>query len=121
MTNHPTTGPAAMPHEPNYLKVYRFIIAHVERHGRRPTFHEIGNHFGFGEKNAVTTHLRAIQRNGFIRYDNTGRQDTIVFLRLPDGSPFEGFRAVRKTPTRPRDGGGGPAEADTRTQSLPSR
>jgi SOS-response transcriptional repressor LexA len=113
-----------MPHRPNYIKVYQFIVDTIERRGCRPTFRQIMEHFGFSGTNAVRCHLDALHRHGYIKFYINNTKETYSLVRLPDGSPFEGFRAVRDremTPARSRDGGIGPAEADTRTQSLPSR
>lgn len=44
----------------DFLKVY------AVRHGYPPTFREIGEHFGFGWA-ASRTHLKAIQRKGFLK------------------------------------------------------
>jgi repressor LexA len=48
-------------------EVYLFIVDYKTKHGKSPSFCDIGKHFGFASPNAVTNHLRALETKGLIR------------------------------------------------------
>lgn len=48
-------------------KIYEFIVSWQETRGYPPTQGEIRDHFGFGSPNAVRTHLKLIEKKGYIR------------------------------------------------------
>jgi repressor LexA len=47
-------------------KILEFVKSYAKQHGYPPTFREIGDYFGFGWT-ASKTHLKAIERKGFIK------------------------------------------------------
>jgi len=46
-----------------------FIRRTIDRTGAPPTYREIGAHMGIGSTNAVTDHLDALEKKGFISRD----------------------------------------------------
>lgn len=53
------------------LAVLRFIHDTVEKFGWPPTMREIGGHIGIRSTNGVNDHLRALERRGLIRREET--------------------------------------------------
>jgi len=47
-------------------QILDFIQTFQQAQGTMPTQQEIGDHFGFGSRNAVTEHLRLIRQKGFL-------------------------------------------------------
>jgi len=47
-------------------KILDFVKSYLQEHGYPPTFREIGEHFGFAWA-ASRTHLKAIERKGFVK------------------------------------------------------
>jgi repressor LexA len=47
--------------------ILQFIIDIIARTGQAPTVREIGRHFGIASVNGVISHLRALERRGYIR------------------------------------------------------
>jgi hypothetical protein len=90
------------------VSVLRYIYETIESSGRRPTVREIVARFGMSSPNAIDNHLKALHLRGYIRRKGVrrGQVDAYDLLKLPDGSPFRGFRAVRET------------SRDTRVQSC---
>lgn len=48
-------------------QILDFILKYWEDHGGSPSFDEIRQHFGFASPNAVTKHLKALEKKGFLR------------------------------------------------------
>jgi repressor LexA len=48
-------------------EILEFVAQFIQREGHPPTLKEIGRHFGFTSDNAVRSHLRLIERKGFIK------------------------------------------------------
>lgn len=55
------TGPT-----PAQLQVLVFVFATAKRRGAPPTIREIAEHIGVSSTNAVTDHLRALERKGLV-------------------------------------------------------
>lgn len=47
-------------------EILGFIVVFMRRECRSPTFREMVNRFKFKSKNAITEHLRAIEKKGWI-------------------------------------------------------
>jgi repressor LexA len=47
--------------------ILAFIRSQIASRSKPPTVREIMAHFGFASPNAVASHLRALERKGFIR------------------------------------------------------
>ena len=50
-------------------EILEFIEHFIEQHSRPPTFRDIANEFGYRSVNAVTDHLRALERKNVIKRD----------------------------------------------------
>jgi len=61
-------------------KIYEFLASWQETKGYPPTQGEIRDHFGFGSPNAVRTHLKLIEKKGFIRL-NSGKARGIQLVQ----------------------------------------
>lgn len=61
-------------------KIYEFIASWQETRGYPPTQGEIRDHFGFGSPNSVRTHLKLIEKKGYIRL-NYGKARGIQLLQ----------------------------------------
>jgi repressor LexA len=61
-------------------KIYEFIASWQETRGYPPTQGEIRDHFGFGSTNAVRTHLKLIEKKGYIRL-NSGKARGIQLIQ----------------------------------------
>ncbi len=61
-------------------KIYEFIASWQETRGYPPTQGEIRDHFGFGSPNAVRTHLKLIEKKGYIRL-NSGKARSIQLIK----------------------------------------
>ena len=55
-----------------------------ERWQNPPTFQEIADHFGFGSKNAVMGHIKALTKKGYIKRPDAQRSRSIELLIGPD-------------------------------------
>lgn len=58
--------------------VLRFIIGHIEEHAVPPSQREIGRAFGIRSVNAVSDHLSALERKGYIRRGSHAREIRVV-------------------------------------------
>lgn len=56
----------------------RFIAHNIKKQGRQPSYQEIVDHFKWGSKNAVASHLKSMQKKGYIVLPN-GKSRAIVF------------------------------------------
>jgi repressor LexA len=74
--------------------ILEFLFAAVERDGHQPSLREFMAEFGIGSMNGVACHLKAMQKKGYIGPGNVQAR-ALPLLRLPDGTPFLGFRAIR--------------------------
>ncbi len=72
------------------FKVYEFIANWHQTRGYPPTQGEIRDHFGFGSPNAVRTHLKLIEKKGYIRL-NFGKARGIQLIQstIPTMRPQE--------------------------------
>ena len=61
----------------------RFVSRYIEEWGRSPSFEEICAHFGFSSYNAVTTHLKALERKGYIRLPRKQNQKRAIEVISP--------------------------------------
>lgn len=61
-------------------RVFEFLIAYQEREGFCPSREEIRRHFGYRSPNAVTSHLQALARKGYVGW-SPGRARAIRILR----------------------------------------
>jgi repressor LexA len=56
-----------------------FIAAHIEEHGWAPTHREIGEAMGINSTNGVNTHVKALDRKGYlVREPGKGRAMRLV-------------------------------------------
>ncbi len=79
-------------------EVFEFIRQTSRQTHRPPTVREIADHFGFRSPKAVTDHLDALERKGFIsRRDRKSRNIEIREELSPDGIPVVG-RIAAGTP-----------------------
>jgi repressor LexA len=60
-----------------------YLSRYVEDWGRAPSFEEIRSHFGFSSYNAVTTHLKALERKGYIRLPQKQNQKRAIEVISP--------------------------------------
>ena len=54
-------------------EIFDFLCKHVRERGYPPSYEEIAEQFGFASPNAVTSHLKAIERKGYIRRSEKSR------------------------------------------------
>lgn len=52
------------------LCVYNFIRQSIRDRGQPPTYHEIGQRFGFRSAQGAQCHMEALERHGLIRREN---------------------------------------------------
>ena len=55
-----------------------FIVGYLRDHGRPPTYREIMPAFGYGNTNAVRSHLTPLARKGYIRIDPKAARGIVV-------------------------------------------
>lgn len=70
LERHPAACPrpvAPAPLTKRQNDVYEFIRSSFRRHGRPPTMMEIGAALGIASTNAVSKHLRALAKKGYVR------------------------------------------------------
>ena len=48
-------------------RILRFICQTIESQGRQPCIREIGKKFSISSPNGVASHLRALERKGYIK------------------------------------------------------
>ena len=60
-----------------------YLSRYEDEWGHAPTFEEIRSHFGFGSYNAVTTHLKALERKGYIRLPQKQNQKRAIEVISP--------------------------------------
>ncbi len=83
-------------------EILTFINSFIHRHGHPPTLKEIKEYFGFASDNSVRTHIKLIQKKGFInRVQNKARGllpvETIKILNINSKSiPLIGQIAAGK-------------------------
>ncbi|MCE9581326.1 MAG: transcriptional repressor LexA [Planctomycetes bacterium] len=58
---------------PKQQEIFKFLCNHVREHGFPPSYEEIAEQFGFASPNAVTGHLKALERKGHIRRSEKSR------------------------------------------------
>lgn len=61
------------PMTPKQREIFDFLCRHVRERGYPPSYEEIAEQFGFASPNAVTGHLKALERKGFIRRSEKSR------------------------------------------------
>ena len=72
-------------------QVFEFIRQVMRGEHRPPTVREIAQHFGFRSPKAVTDHLNALERKGFIRRrERKSRNIEIPPQYAPEGVPVLG-------------------------------
>lgn len=55
-----------------------FLCRHVRERGYPPSYEEIADQFGFSSPNAVTGHLKALEKKGYIRRSEKSRALEII-------------------------------------------
>jgi SOS-response transcriptional repressor LexA len=70
--------------------IYLFVFDTVMRAGSQPSFRMICGEFGFTSPTAVSGHLDALAKKGWLLRSGGGSR-AITFLRGPDGEEFRGF------------------------------
>jgi SOS-response transcriptional repressor LexA len=79
----PQLLPGRRPLTPRQRKMYRFMVAHVERYGDQPTYKEIMAEMGFRSPNAVAVTLAVLERKGYLMVvERPGRRKAIRFVGL---------------------------------------
>ncbi|NUN49988.1 MAG: transcriptional repressor LexA [Candidatus Brocadiae bacterium] len=58
--------------------IFNFLCQHVREHGYPPSYEEIAGEFDFASPNAVTGHLKALEKKGFIRRSEKSRAIEIL-------------------------------------------
>lgn len=58
---------------PKQQEIFNFLCTHIREHGFPPSYEEIAEQFGFASPNAVTGHLKALERKGHIRRSEKSR------------------------------------------------
>jgi repressor LexA len=72
-------------------QVFEFILRALREENRPPTVREIAAHFGFRSPKAVTDHLSAMERKGYIvRRNRKSRNIEVAEALLPKGVPIVG-------------------------------
>lgn len=86
-------------------KILEFIEDFQHGQGHSPSYQEIQEHFGFHSPNAVTNHIRAIKRKGYIqeRKGHRGiaslrpaRNEIPLVGEIAAGSPIEAIENIEK-------------------------
>ncbi|OGS34086.1 MAG: repressor LexA [Elusimicrobia bacterium RIFOXYB2_FULL_49_7] len=62
-------------------KVLEFIEGYYADHGNAPTFSEIAAHFHFKSNNAVTDHLKMLEKKGYLEY-RRGMSRSLIPARI---------------------------------------
>jgi DNA-binding MarR family transcriptional regulator len=76
MSRLPSEQPTA-----KQLRVLRYILAHVERHGFQPSQREIAQHFGLTD-NAVLVRLKGLERHGLVELSGGARERAVVLRHV---------------------------------------
>lgn len=77
-------------------EIYAWIFEETRRLGVQPSRREIGAHFDITSPNGVGSAILALSAKGYVSVPDK-QSRSLVFLRLPDGSPFLGFAPIRET------------------------
>lgn len=79
-------------------KVLKHIVRCIQHEGYPPTVREIAAHFGFASPRAVSDHLEALERKGYLSLMGTARGIRLAEGVLPegDGPPIVGRIAAGK-------------------------
>lgn len=59
-------------------EIFDFLCQHVRERGYPPSYEEIAERFGFASPNAVTGHLKALEKKGYIRRSEKSRAMEII-------------------------------------------
>ncbi|MFZ2446107.1 MAG: transcriptional repressor LexA [Syntrophobacteraceae bacterium] len=83
---------------PAQEKVFEFIRDHIDRNGYSPSFEEVRRHMGFQSLNAVSKHLKQIERRGYISIPEKNQKRALDLAPLRAASatsiPFLGVVAA---------------------------
>jgi repressor LexA len=82
---------------PAQERVYRFLEDHIRTHSHAPSYEEIRQHLGFRSLNAVSKHLKQLEKRGYIKspWNNQKRALDLLPLRTRAASiPFLGVVAA---------------------------
>lgn len=79
-------------------KVLRHIVRRIQDDGYPPTVREIAEHFGFRSPRAVSDHLEALERKGYLKLMGTARGIQLAkgVMSAGDGFPILGRIAAGK-------------------------
>jgi repressor LexA len=58
--------------------IFDFLCRHIRERGFPPSYEEIAEQFGFASPNAVTGHLKALEKKGYIRRSEKSRALEVV-------------------------------------------
>lgn len=64
-------------------EILEFLFDHRKSTGLIPTNREIGTEFGFSSANAAVTHLKALEKKGWISRAPDGKARGVRILKLP--------------------------------------
>jgi SOS-response transcriptional repressor LexA len=84
------TATEAGPLTEKQAEVFRFIYDTARDRGYQPSVRELMERFDWLSPRAVTAHLAALRRKGWVS-PGAGKARNVVFLRRPGGSAFRGF------------------------------
>ena len=103
-------------------QIYDFLLSTIREKGYAPSIPEIGVRFKIASTNAVSDHLKALERKGYIRRAGkraievlsalgrpalTAVRDIPILGRIPAGKPFLSEENVQGLLTIPNDMGSG--------------
>ena len=102
--------------------IYDFLLKSIRERGFVPSIHEIGKQFKIASTNGVSDHLKALEKNGYIRRVGkraievlnalgksilTATREVPVLGRVPAGKPFLSEENVEGVLIIPADMSGG--------------
>ena len=64
----------ALPLTPTQTRVLEYIAQHITHKQRPPTRREVAQHFGWASDNAAETHIKSLERLGYIALDAAARR-----------------------------------------------
>jgi repressor LexA len=77
----PTSHPASPDATPKQAAVLDAIREHIASKGYPPTLHELCDRLGFASKTAPLSHLKALEKKGYIRRDRKAARGIAILDR----------------------------------------
>ncbi len=88
---HTRPDPNAEPLTDKQMAIFRFIYGMARDHGYQPSVREIGDNFGIASPNGVRSHMLLLAKKGWLGAQDPPQSRSLILLRNPDGSLFQGF------------------------------